>query len=66
VLLPASSKVVRKSIARVHTVYRANIREALRNKISTDGANKKGKVRQGHSTGQRRSAQHAARRGAVV
>lgn len=53
-LLSASSKVVRKSIARVHTVYRANIREALRNKISTDGANKKGKVRQTarHSTAQ--------------
>lgn len=38
------SKVVRKSIARVHTVYRANIRQALRSKISNDGANKKGRV----------------------
>lgn len=38
------SKVVRKSIARVHTVYRANIRAALRSKISNDGANKKGRV----------------------
>jgi hypothetical protein len=35
---------VRKSIARVHTVYRANIRAALRSKISNDGANKKGRV----------------------
>jgi hypothetical protein len=39
------SKVVRKSIARVHTVYRQNIRTALRSKISNDAANKKGKVR---------------------
>eukprot|EP00878_Enallax_costatus_P000341 GHUV01000421.1.p1 GENE.GHUV01000421.1~~GHUV01000421.1.p1 ORF type:complete len:131 (+),score=57.96 GHUV01000421.1:58-450(+) len=37
-------KVVRKSIARVHTVYRQNIRTALRSKISNDAANKKGKT----------------------
>ncbi|KAF8063791.1 RPL35 [Scenedesmus sp. PABB004] len=37
-------KVVRKSIARVHTVYRQNIRTALRSKITNDGANKKGKT----------------------
>jgi hypothetical protein len=41
------SKVVRKSIARVHTVYRANIRSALRSKITNDGANKKGRVSRG-------------------
>jgi hypothetical protein len=39
------SKIVRKGIARVHTVYRQNIRTALRKKIENDGANKKGKVR---------------------
>jgi hypothetical protein len=39
------SKVVRKSIARVLTVYRASLRTALRSKIAEDGANKKGKVR---------------------
>ncbi len=44
-LLGICSKVVRKSIARVLTVYRANIRNALKNKISEDAANKKGKVR---------------------
>jgi hypothetical protein len=38
------SKIVRKGIARVHTVYRQNIRTALRKKIENDGANKKGKV----------------------
>ena len=38
------SKVVRKSIARVLTVYNANIRNALKNKITEDAANKKGKV----------------------
>jgi hypothetical protein len=43
------SKVVRKSIARVHTVYRANIRSALRSKINGDGENRKGRV----SVGQR-------------
>ena len=37
-------KVVRKSIARVHTVYRANIRSALRSKITGDGANRKGRT----------------------
>jgi large subunit ribosomal protein L35e len=37
-------KVVRKSIARVHTVYRQNIRTALRSKISNDAANRKGKT----------------------
>jgi len=36
-------KVVRKSIARVLTVYNANIRNALKNKITEDAANKKGK-----------------------
>jgi hypothetical protein len=39
------SKIVRKGIARVHTVYRQNIRTALRKKIENDGSNKKGKVR---------------------
>lgn len=43
-LLGPRSKVVRKSIARVHTVYRANIRAALRNKITADGDNRKGRV----------------------
>jgi ribosomal protein L29 len=37
--------VVRKSIARVLTVYRANLRTALKSKIDEDGKNKKGKVR---------------------
>ncbi|WIA14148.1 hypothetical protein OEZ86_012670 [Tetradesmus obliquus] len=37
-------KIVRKGIARVHTVYRQNIRTALRKKIENDGANKKGKT----------------------
>eukprot|EP00877_Chromochloris_zofingiensis_P007640 jgi/Chrzof1/3129/Cz12g12300.t1 len=37
-------KVVRKSIARVLTVYRQNIRAALTNKILEDAKNKKGKV----------------------
>jgi hypothetical protein len=44
VCFPERSKVVRKSIARVHTVYRSNIRAALRSKIANDAANKKGKV----------------------
>ncbi|KAF6265619.1 ribosomal L29 protein-domain-containing protein [Scenedesmus sp. NREL 46B-D3] len=34
-------KIVRKGIARVHTVYRQNIRTALRKKIENDGANKR-------------------------
>jgi hypothetical protein len=44
---PASSKVVRKSIARVLTVYRANIRAALKSKVTDESASKKGKVRSG-------------------
>ncbi|GBF90452.1 60S ribosomal protein L35 [Raphidocelis subcapitata] len=40
----AKIKVVRKSIARVLTVYRASLRTALRSKIAEDGANKKGKA----------------------
>jgi hypothetical protein len=39
------SKIVRKGIARVLTVYRANLRNALKSKIDEDGKNKKGKVR---------------------
>lgn len=38
-------KVVRKSIARVLTVYRQNQRSALRNKITEDAKNAKGKVK---------------------
>ena len=38
-------KTVRKGIARVLTVYRANLRAALKSKIEEDGKNKKGKVR---------------------
>ncbi|KAI8473328.1 MAG: component of cytosolic 80S ribosome and 60S large subunit [Monoraphidium minutum] len=37
-------KVVRKSIARVLTVYRANLRTALKSKIVEEGKNKKGKA----------------------
>jgi hypothetical protein len=44
-LVRRCSKIVRKGIARVHTVYRQNIRTALRKKIENDGSNKKGKVR---------------------
>jgi hypothetical protein len=44
-LVRLCSKIVRKGIARVHTVYRQNIRTALRKKIENDGSNKKGKVR---------------------
>ena len=36
---------MRKGIARVLTVYRANLRAALKSKIEEDGKNKKGKVR---------------------
>lgn len=46
-LVPCS-KVVRKSIARVLTVYRQNIRAALTNKILEDAKNKKGKVSSCH------------------
>jgi hypothetical protein len=38
---------VRKGIARVLTVYRANLRSALRTKIAEDAKNKAGKVRCG-------------------
>jgi hypothetical protein len=38
--------VVRKSIARVLTVYRSNIRAALKSKVTDEAASKKGKVRE--------------------
>ncbi len=38
-------KSVRKSIARVNTVYRQNQLKALKQKIETDAKNKNGKVR---------------------
>lgn len=38
-------KVVRKSIARVLTVYRQTERDALRSRINEDASKKKGKVR---------------------
>lgn len=37
-------KVVRKSVARVMTVYRQNQRAALKNKITEEAKNAKGKV----------------------
>jgi ribosomal protein L29 len=41
-------KIVRKSIARVLTVYKQSQRSALKAKINEDGANKKGKVSMGN------------------
>ena len=37
-------KIVRKSIARVLTVFRQNQRSALRLRVTEDGKSKKGKV----------------------